>query len=320
MANKDEIRRRITTSAPVKQLIRRSKQVFIPGFSGHSLHTVWPAFLQQLERANLVERTAAISFNVFMAIPPTLIFVFTMVPLLPISDQFIHELYSVIRDVVPGQENNSVIISFLDDFLRRPRNELLSFGLLLAVFFSSNAMMGVLRSFDEGYEGFYKRTGLQMRRTALKLTLIAFLLVFLSVLLLIAQGAVLKWIGIKSYGVRVLIVNLRWVILTGFIFYVVSFIYRHGPALRHKWPFVTPGSVFATTLVILATVLVGFYVNNFSNYNKLYGSISAVFILMVMIYANALVVLLGFELNVTLASLQQQRQQATAMANTEAEL
>lgn len=317
MPSRDDFKKRITTYAPVRQLIRRSKSVFIPGFSGHSLHAVWPAFLRQLQRANLVERTAAISFNVFMAIPPTLIFVFTLVPLLPISNQFIQEIYSVIRDIVPGERNNAVIIGFLEDFLKRPRNELLSFGLLLAVFFSSNAMMGILRSFDEGYEGFYKRTGLQMRRTALKLTLITFSMVFVSMLLLIAQGAVLNWLGIKNYAVRVLIVNLRWVILVGLIFYVISFLYRHGPALRQKWPFITPGSVLATTLVVIATILVGFYVNNFSNYNKLYGSISAVFILMVLIYANALVVLLGFELNVTLASLQQQRQMAISVAEVE---
>lgn len=312
MANKTDFSRRLRRTAPVRGIIRRSKTVFIPGFAGHSLHDVWPAFLQQLGRANLVERTAAISFNVFMAIPPTMIFVFTLVPLLPISDRFIQELYSVIRDIVPGEQNNSVIISFLEDFLQNPRNELLSFGLLLAIFFSSNAMMGVLRSFDEDYEGFYKRTGLHMRRTALKLTFITFSLVFVSLLLLVAQEAFLQYIGIENYWVRLLIVNVRWVILVALVFYVISSIYRHGPALKEKWPFVTPGSVLATTMVILATIVVTFWVNNFSNYNKLYGSISAVFIIMLLIYANAMVVLLGFELNVTLAAMRQKKMAAAA--------
>lgn len=307
MASKNNLKRRITTYTPVKQLIRGSKNVFIPGFAGHSLHEAWPAFMRQLSKANLVERAAAISFNVFMAIPPTMIFVFTLVPLLPISEQFIKELYSIIRDIIPGEKNNSVIISFLDDFLKKPRNELLSFGLLLATFFSSNAMMGILRSFDEDYEGFLKRTGLQMRQTAFKLTAVTFLLLFMTMLLLIMQGVVLHWIGIKNNVVHVLIVNLRWVIIVALVFCFISFIYRHGPALTQRWPLVTPGSAFATTLVVLATLLVSFYVNNFSNYNKLYGSISAVFILMVLIYANALVILIGFELNVTLTALQQKK-------------
>ncbi|RPD51426.1 YihY/virulence factor BrkB family protein [Paracnuella aquatica] len=318
MPSRSDITRRITTSTPVKGIIRKSKTVFIPGFAGHSLHAVWPAFLRQLNRANLVERTAAISFNVFMAIPPTLIFIFTLVPLLPISDKFIQELFSVIRDIVPGEQNNRVIIDFLADFLNNPRNELLSFGLLLAVFFSSNAMMGILRSFDENYEGFYKRSGLGMRQTALQMTLVTLLLVFMSLLLLVAHEAVLQWLGVQNHMVRLLIVNLRWVILVALIFYVISFIYRHGPALHQKWPLITPGSVLATTLVILTTILVSYYINNFSNYNKLYGSISVVFIIMSLIYANALVILLGFELNVTLAALQQKKrkeQEAIAAVN-----
>jgi membrane protein len=101
-----------------------------------------------------------------------------------------------------------------------------------------------------------------------------------------------------------LIQNLRWIFIILLVFFSVSFIYRHAPALLVKWPFVTPGSVFATSLMILATALVTFWVNNFNNYNKLYGSISAVFILMSLIYVNALVVLIGFELNVTLTSLK----------------
>lgn len=300
------IKRRLVTSEPVKKLIRRSRNTYLPGFKGFSLFEVWRPFMRQLKKTSIIERAAAISFNVFMAIPPTLIFVFTLVPYLPISRQFIEELFSVIRDVIPGQQNNSVIIEFLDDFLSRPRNELLSFGLLLAIFFSSNALMGLLRAFDKNYPGFVKRTGLQKRQTALKMTFIFFFLTFLCMLLLIAQGVVLKWIGIKLVWVRYLITNVRWVILLLLVLLSVSFLYRHGPSLKNKWPLITPGSVFATSLMFLATFIVSFYVNNFSNYNKLYGSISVVFVLMSLIYVNALVIIIGFELNVTITDMRRE--------------
>jgi membrane protein len=88
-------------------------------------------------------------------------------------------------------------------------------------------------------------------------------------------------------------------------------LYRHGPAVKVKWPFITPGSVFATTLMFLATFLVSFYVNNFNNYNKLYGSISAVFILMLLIFVNALVIIIGFELNVTITDLRRAKDTGT---------
>lgn len=308
---RSQFKRRLVTASPVQSVIRQSKRTFIPGFSGFSLYEMWQPFMAQLRRTNLFERAAAISYNVVMAIPPTLIFLFTLIPYLPISRLFIQQMFALIRDVVPGRENNQVIISFLDDFINRPRNGLLSFGLLLAMFFSSNAMMGFLRSFDRNYEGFYDPTGLQKRTAALKLTLLVFVLFFICLLLLIAQSNVLRWIGIESAALRLLIQNLRWVIILLLVFYSVSSIYRHGPALIQKWPFITPGSVFATTLMFIVTFIVSFWINNFSNYNKLYGSISAVFILMLLIFVNALVILLGFELNVTIASLKRAKESAS---------
>ncbi|MEI6945757.1 YihY/virulence factor BrkB family protein [Paraflavisolibacter sp. H34] len=307
-----KLKGKVSVPTPVQSMIDRSidrtKDTYIPGFHGFSLFEVWRAFIAQLRKTSLIERAAAISFNMVMAIPPTLLFIFTLIPHLPISGKFIEELYSVIRDVVPGKQNNAVIIEFLDDFLLHPRNELLSFGLLLALFFSSNAMMGVLRSFDKDYEGFEKWNGLKKRQTALMLTLISFVLFFLFLSLLIAQGVVLDWVGIRNKVLRLLIINIRWVFIVMLIFYIVSFIYRHGPSVTRKWHFFTPGSVFTTTLVMLATGLFSFWVNHFSNYNKLYGSISAIFIIMSLIFVNSLVVLMGFELNVTIAALLRKKE------------
>ena len=304
------IKKVVISSSPVQTAIDRSKGTFIPGFSGFSLFETWEALRHQLRKTSLLERAAAISYNIVMAIPPTLVFVFTLIPYLPISNQFIQELYTLIRDIVPGEENNTVIIQFLDDFLRQPRNGLLSLGLLLALFFSSNAMMGILRSFDKDYEGFEKRKSLKKRQTALLLTLVAFLLFFVFVLLLIAQGAVLHWIGIKSYALRVIIIKARWLLILLLIFYTIAIIYRHGPPISKKWGFITPGSVFATSLMLMATFLFSYWVENFSNYNKLYGSISTIFILMTLIFVNALVVLMGFELNVAISNLKRKKELA----------
>jgi len=304
MPLRQKIKKNFIASAPVQGIIRGSKHLMVPGFGDFSLFEIWKPFVQQLKNSSLFERASAISFNIFMAIPPTLIFVFTLIPYLPISEQFINELFTLIRDIIPGEKNNAAIIGFLNDFLSKPRNELLSFGLLFATLFSSNAMMGILRSFDKNYKGFTKRSSVKRRRVALKLTLVFFIFMFFCILLLMAQGAVLEWLGVKNDVLRSVIHNVRWVIIILVVFYSVSFIYRHGPSIVIKWPIITPGSVFATTLMILVSLLVSFWVNNFGNYNKLYGSISALFILMAFIYVNALVVLIGFELNATITSLK----------------
>ena len=239
-----------------------------------------------------------------MAIPPMIIFLFTLIPYLPISKEFTGQLYGLIRDVIPGENNNKAFIKFLDDFLTNERYGLLSIGFLLALFYSSNAMMGIMRAFDKNYVGFKKRTAIERRLTALQLTLILFLIMILSLLLLVMQGVVLKWIGIKTEWLRTIIENARWLVIIFLFLSSISFIYRHAPFVHKKWRLINPGSVLATTLMLLFTVLFSYWVNHFSNYNELYGSIGTVLILMLLIYFNSLVLLIGFELNVSINSLK----------------
>jgi membrane protein len=108
------IKRQIATSLPGKTIIGQSKKVFLPGFHGLSVYEIWRPFIEQLRKTSLTERAGGISFNIVMAIPPTLIFLFTLIPYLPISKQFIGELFSIIRDTIPGEKDNAVIIHFLN--------------------------------------------------------------------------------------------------------------------------------------------------------------------------------------------------------------
>jgi membrane protein len=299
-----QINRMIVTSAPVSFLIRKSKKILLPGFRGIPLFDVGRFFFQQARKTGFTERASAIAFNFTMAIPPAIIFLFTMIPYLPISKDFIHQMFGLVRDVVPGEKNNEGVIKFLSDMLSKPRTGLLSTGFILALFFSSNAVMGIMRSFDKNYVGFRKRKGLHRRWVALRLTSILFILFFISIAALILQGSVLRWLGVKNSTVIAIIHNLRWVVIVVMFFFSISFIYRYAPAVIKRWRLINPGSIFATFLMIFFTAGFSYYVSNFSNYNELYGSISTVLILMLLIYFNSLVLLIGFELNVSINSLK----------------
>lgn len=300
----EKIGNRIVNAPPAKQIIDRSKIISLPGFRGIPLYDVVKFFFGQVKTVGMTERSSAIAYNFFMAIPPAIIFLFTLIPFLPISTEFQESMYSLIRDVIPGQKNNSPVIEFLQDFINKPRNGLLSLGFILSLFFSSNAMMGIMRSFDKNYIGFRKRTGFQKRMVALKITLVLFVLVFASILMLIGQGQVLKFIGIESPTVRTIIVNARWVVIVLLFFASISYIYRHAPAIDKKWRLINPGSILASFLMLLMTLLFSWWVSRFGNYNEIYGSIGTVLILLVLIFINSLVLLIGFELNVSITSLK----------------
>jgi membrane protein len=299
-----QIRRRFITSFPVKFLIRKSKQIILPGFSGIPLFDVIRFFFLQIQKTSLTERAASIAFNLLLAIPSACIFIFTLLPYLPIKD-WLSQLYELIRDVVPGRANNQPIIDFLEDFTKNERSGLLSFGFLLALYFSSNAMIGIMMSFNKmNYIGFSRRHYFHDRWVAIKLTLILFLIILLSIVALVSRGAVLTWLGVEDPTIRAIILNVRWIVIILLFFLTISFIYRHAPAVHKKWKLINPGSILATFMMIACTMGFSYYVVNFGNYNKLYGSIGTILILMLLIYFNSLVLLIGFELNVSISSLR----------------
>jgi membrane protein len=177
-------------------------------------------------------------------------------------------------------------------------------------------MIGIMQSFNKiDYIILSKRNVLHERWVAIKLTLILFLIVLLSIAALVSRGAVLTWFGVTDPTIRTIIFNVRWVVILLLFFFTISFIYRHAPAVQKKWRLITPGSLLATGMMIAFTMMFSYYVVNFGTYNKLYGSIGTIMILMLLIFFNSLVLLIGFELNVSISSLRKladQRKNAMA--------
>ncbi len=315
-----KLERIIRRSFVFRFLEEKSKKVILPGFQGVPLYDVINFFIRQIKRSSLTERASAISYNFIMAIPPICLFLFTLIPHLPFVRKRTIEtqLRALITDIVPAKEHNKNMIDFVNSFLDHPKIGLLSFGFILLLFFGSNGMMGLMRSFNKNYLGAARRTGLQKRWIAIRLTILIMLLLMTCLLLLIMQGAVLKWLGIANNTLLKTIVFARWVFIVGLIYFSIAFIYKYAPDIQKKWKLASPGSILATTLSIIATVGFSLFVNNFGKYNALYGSIGTVIVLMILIYINSLSLLIGYELNVSIHSLRvmaEQRQQQEIAAN-----
>ncbi len=301
-----KLERIILTTTPVAFILRKSKHWYLPGFEGVPLYDVIKFFFRQVKTVGLTERASAIAYNFIMAIPPSFLFLFTLIPHLPfISKRSIKkELHGLILDVIPAKVHNEYLIKFVDSFLDESKIGLLSFGLMLALFFASNAMMGLMRSFNKNYIGFAKRKDMHNRWMAIKLTSLIFLLVLGCLMLLITQGAVLKWIGIESAVLREIIIYVRWIFIVALVYYSIAFIYKYAPAVEKRWKLISPGTILGTFLSILSTYGFSFFVNNFGKYNALYGSIGTIIVFMALIYINSLVLLIGFEINVSIKSLR----------------
>jgi len=305
-----KIERIIRQSGPVTSVRERSKKIFMPGFQGLHLYEVYRFFIAQVRREGLNTRAAAISFNIIMAIPAACLFLFTLVPYFPVARNIHNELIGVIADISPNEDTRKLLSDFLDDFFNKPKTGLLSIGFVLALFYSSNAMMGIIRSFDRSLVTRAKTNFLKKRLRAIKLTLILVVLFIGTALISAGQGVLFNYImdalGVKNESTKSLIQGLRWIIVAALFLYSIAFIYKFAPSVHKRWKLLSPGAIFATLLMIVTTWLFSLWVQNFSNYNKFYGSIGTLLMIMTLIFMNSLVLLIGYELNVSIAHLKQE--------------
>lgn len=301
-----KIQRLIINSAPISFVREKSKKIVVPGFQGLPLYDVVSFFFQQINKVGLNARAAAISFNILMAIPATCIFVFTLVPYLPIAKQFNIQLLKITKDLTPNQSTYLFIKDFLDDFFGKQRGGLLSFVILLVLFYSSNAMMGIIRAFDNSISE--KKGWLFHKRwRAIKLTIAMLCFITVTILLLIGHEqltVVLKKIFHFTKKEKIWWwSSVRWITILTSIFYSIAFIYKFAPSINKRWKLFSPGAIFATVLLLITTLIFSYWVNNFANFNKVYGSIGTVLIIMNLIFFNSIVLLIGFELNVSIQHL-----------------
>jgi membrane protein len=227
----------------------------------------------------------------------------------------------VVHDLTPNQNTYRIVRGVIYDFLHTQRTGLLSFAFLLAIFYSSSAVLGILRSFNKDQAGFWKRNVIQQRWMAIKLNSLLILLLVVSICLMVAQSSIFKnlleILHLTSESVKFFIGLARWVIIVLLFFAIISLIYRYGPAVQKRWKFITAGSTMATFLTILSTLGFSYYVNHFSSYNRIYGSIGSIIVLMVWIYINSFVLLIGFELNASIDIIRQEAE--TRIENAEQE-
>jgi len=289
-------------------LISKSKKIILPGFDKVPLYDVIVFFFQQVKKVGLSERASSISFNFLMAIPSGAIFLFTLIPYLPISTQITDELLVLTRSFAPNQNTYLLVKNFLDDFLNTPRSGLLSVGFVLAIYYASNAIMGMMRSFNRSLVQVNQRNFFADRIMAIRMTTVIILLIIVTITLLVTQGTVFNYLmeiwDIQSALIQWLIHSIRWVFLVFVILYGIGFIYKYAPAISKRWKLGSPGAILATFLIFCSTFGFSFYVNHFDSYNKVYGSIGTILILMLLIYINSFILLIGYELNVSIHSLK----------------
>jgi membrane protein len=234
-----------------------------------------------------------------MAIAPTLLLLFTLIPYLPIKN-IDKTIYDIVRLITPSDKTQKTITEILTNFYKHKKNTLLSFSLILTLFYSSNGMLGLMRQMNRALPGFKKRNLVKRRGWAVALTFLLIFSVILTTSYFIFQAWAFKTLNIMVIQKSGIFRMFSILIIMTFIFFTIGLIYRYGPALRKKWNVLTPGAVVATALIGFSTFALNYVANNLIHYDRIYGSVGTLILFFLWIFYNAQIMLIGFELNVSI--------------------
>jgi len=283
-------------------IIEKAKNVTLPFFDGVPLYNVSLFFWRSLVNGALAPRASAIAFSFFLALFPAIIFLFTLIPYIPIRN-FQTQLFELIQSIVPSSTFET-IEDTVTDIITRPRGDLLSLGFFLSLIFSTNGIAAIMTAFDATVHSINRRTWLGQRFISIVLLLILWVLLTLAILLITGGQAALNYLVTHdmlrdSFTYYLLTIG-KWVIIVALFFFAYSFLYYLAPAKKTKWRFISAGGSLATVLSIITLVGFSYYISNFGQYNKLYGSIGTLMVILLLMYFLSIVLLVGFELNASI--------------------
>jgi len=291
-------------------IISRLKKIRFKKYENVSLYKIIKIFLNNLSDDEILDRANGVAFNFILAIFPAVIFLFTLLPYITAYFPEINAetIMQFIGDQIPANMYG-VISTTLHDIISIPRGGLLSLGFIFSFYLSTNGMMALMRAFNACYRTIENRGAIKTRLIATGLTVNMAIALLLAIILLIVGQFALRyvmrhlpefsWLDINSFTIYLLFAC-RFLALYLAFFLAISFVYYFGPAIHYNWRFFSIGSLLATFLSLAVSYGFSYYITNFGTYNKVYGSIGALIALMVLIQLITIVLLVGYEVNISI--------------------
>lgn len=311
MVQSANIKDRILNHRWVRKSIRVSKNLILPGFQGLALYEVILFFIEGLTKGLLIERAKSLSFSFFIALFPSILFFFSIIPYVPVEG-FQTTLMETIQNFLPPTTFDKASET-IEEIVVRKNTGLLSLSFILALIFSTNGTTAMIESFNATYHTIETRSIVKVRLMALYFVFLISMILIVSMVVIIISSDLLQFLLDRGWiedTITIGVINIaKYVIIIAMVYFTVSVIYFYAPAKKQRFRFFSPGPILATALFVITTLGFDFYVNNFSRYNALYGSIGTLIIFMLWIYFNSLILLLGFELNASIATIIRKRRE-----------
>ncbi|MGK7392844.1 MAG: YihY/virulence factor BrkB family protein [Candidatus Cyclobacteriaceae bacterium M2_1C_046] len=293
----------IYESSAFSWLIDLLKNIRFKRYDDLSLYRVLEVFIEKVSKDEILDRANGVAFSFALSIFPAVIFLFTLTP-------YIHEVIpqvsrESILEFMGGLMPSTMytpIHDTIEDVVSNRRQGLLTFGAIFALFLATNGMTALMKAFNACYKTVERRGFFKTRLVATGLTIMLAFVLFLAIVLIVIGDIFidfvthLNWINLEDYVVYMIFV-VRFMVIFIVFFIAISSIYYFGPAVHYNWRFFSAGSLLATLLAIAVSYGFSYYVSNFADYNRFYGSIGVLIALMIWQLLLTVVLLIGYELN-----------------------
>lgn len=273
----------------------------IPGFDDRSPWDVVTLAARKFLNHDMVTYAAALSFHLLLALFPFVIFLLTLLGGLGLSE-FFDRILRQARMALPP-DGYLLLEQVMSEIRGQPRQGLLSFSIILALWAASAGMRAVMNALNVAYAVPDTRPPCKRFLLSFVYTIgLAILVVATGVLMLIGPQAA-DWLA-DRLGVAARVAGLwawlRWPVIVMLLLLTVALIYYFAPTIDQPFRYITPGSISAVLVWILASFGFSYYVDNFGNYGATYGSLGGMVVLLLYFFVAAAVLLFGAEINATI--------------------
>jgi membrane protein len=263
----------------------------------------------------VLDRAAALSYYFLFALFPALLFLTALIGLAPWGD-LMGRFMQYVSDVLPP-DAASLLSKTLAEVLRGARGGLVSVGAAASLWAASSAMASIMAAMNVAYDVTDPRPWWKQRAIAVGLTLV-FSVFTVTALLLMVFGPRIAEAVANLTGLGPLFVSawavLEWPVAAVVVVTGIALVYYLAPAVKQRWYWVTPGSVFALAMWLLASIGLRLYVQYVGSYNATYGSIGGVILLLLWLYLAGVSLLVGAEINAEIEHAAAEHGERTAKA------
>lgn len=250
----------------------------------------------RIDEDDLPGLSAQLAYYFLLSLFPLLIFLFTLLPFLPIEQK---DLLGVIKGFAPNEAMH-LIEKNLSDILMHRHGGLLSFGIIGSIWSASTGLSAIVEAFNKAYNVKESRSYIVSRSMAILLTFGMILVILIAIILpVFGKGIGLFLFSKLGLSKQFIILwnALRWIVSAIILFLVFTALYWIAPNIKLRCRSALPGAGFATIGWIVSSLALSFYVGNFDSYSVTYGSIGAIIVLMIWLYITAFIIILGGEIN-----------------------